>query len=67
MKEKTEELIAEFGNQAYHVAVEFTVIATHIGDTVGAEMFSESARELLEAGYHKHPKQDDISGGVAQL
>jgi len=34
-----------------HVAVEFTVLATHIGDTVGAELFAECARNLMEAGY----------------
>lgn len=60
MNQKTQELIAEFGDQAYHVAAEFTVIAVHVGDTVGAEMFAESARELLQAGYHKHPKKDDV-------
>lgn len=58
MNQKTQELIAEFGDQAYHVAVEFTVIATHVNDTVGAEMFAECARELLQAGYHKHPKKE---------
>lgn len=41
MNQKTQELIAEFGDQAYHVAAEFTVIAVHVGDTVGAEMFAE--------------------------
>jgi hypothetical protein len=60
MNEKTQELIDEFGDQAYHAAVEFTVIATHVGDTVGAEMFAESARELLAAGYHKHPRKEDL-------
>lgn len=60
MNQKSQELIAEFGDQAYHVAIEFTVMATHVGDVVGAEMFAESARELLQAGYHKHPKKDDL-------
>lgn len=60
MNEKTQELIEAHGNQAYHVAVEFTVIATHLGDTVGAEMFAECARELLAAGYHKHPRKEDL-------
>ena len=59
MNEKTHELIDEFGDQAYHVAVQFTVMATQLGDTVGAEMFAESARELLAAGYHKHPRKED--------
>ena len=57
MNQKTLELVNEFGDQAYFVAAEFTVLATHIGDTVGAEMFAKSARELIEAGYHKHPKE----------
>jgi len=59
MNQKTQELIAEFGDQAYHVAVEFTVIATQVDDKIGAEMFAECARELLQAGYHKNQKKDE--------
>ena len=58
MNPKAIELVNEHGNQAYHVAIEFTVLATHIGDTVGADLFGECARDLLKAGYHKHRKED---------
>jgi hypothetical protein len=56
MNQKTLELIDKFGDQAYHQAIEFTVIATRFGDNKGAEIFAESAKELMEAGYHKNPK-----------
>jgi len=59
MNPKAVELVDEYGDQAYHVAVEFTVLATHIGDTVGAELFGECARDLIEAGFHKHRKENE--------
>jgi hypothetical protein len=59
MNPKAVELVNEYGDQAYYVAVEFTVLATHIGDTVGAELFAECARNLMEAGYHKHRKVNE--------
>ena len=57
MSEKTAEIIREFGDQAYYKAVAMSVVATTFGDREGAEMFATSARELMAAGYHKHPEQ----------
>jgi hypothetical protein len=48
-------LIAEYGDQAYHKAVQFTVIAVQCGDRQGQEMFAAAARELLIREYHKKP------------
>lgn len=59
MGPKAEELIREYGDQAYHMAVQLTMSATLIGDVEGAEIFSAAARELLQAGYHKFERKSD--------
>lgn len=53
MSDRTRELIREHGNEAYTVAVRLASLALQVGDTEGAEMFAECARELLQAGQHK--------------
>lgn len=53
---KTLELIEKFGNQAYHKAVEFVVMATNLNDKDGAKMFAEAAKELMQKDYHKNTK-----------
>ena len=56
-------LIADYGDQAYHKAVEFTVIAVHTGDDQGAKQATEAAKELMRQGYHKHAKKvPEVSG-----
>lgn len=56
MSEKTQEFIDAYGDQAYHAAAICTTIATRMSDRDGAEMFAACAKELMELGYHKHPK-----------
>jgi hypothetical protein len=55
MLEKTKELVEAYGLDAYQAAVRLTVMATHLGDAEGAEMFAAVARELLALGKHKEP------------
>jgi hypothetical protein len=54
--QNADEMVAEYGDQAYHKAVEFVVVATHLGDVEGQKHFAAIARELLARCYHKHPK-----------
>lgn len=49
-------LIAEYGSQAYHKAVEFTVIANMLNDKVGAQAYADAGIELMKRGYHKNEK-----------
>ena len=49
-------LIAEHGSQAYHKAVELTVIATMVNDTEGAKAYSDAAIELMQRGYHNEKR-----------
>jgi hypothetical protein len=53
MTETTRQLIRDYGEEAYPVAVRLTVWAAISGDQQGAELFAASARELLQSGYHK--------------
>lgn len=48
-----QELIDEYGNQAYHVTVKLVVAATVVNDTVGADHYAECAKQLMVLGYHK--------------
>jgi hypothetical protein len=57
MNEKAQELIDEFGDQAYWRAVEFTAMANQFADEEGMKMFSEAAITLMELGYHKNSKK----------
>lgn len=56
MSEKSMDLVKEYGDQAYYKAIRFTVVAVNFGDQQGAEMFAACAKELMAAGYHKHPE-----------
>lgn len=50
-------MIKEYGDQAYHVAVDSAVVAVNFGDTQGAKMFSDIALALRIKGYHQYPKR----------
>ena len=54
LSERSMDLVKEYGDQAYYKAIRFTVVATNLGDLQGAEMFAACAKELMDAGYHKH-------------
>ena len=60
MTPKTLELIEEYKDQAYHIAVKSTIIATLLKDTAGAKMFAECAKELIIANYHKNPRTINV-------
>ncbi len=60
LMDKTDELINKYGNQAYHMAIHFVVIATTVGDQQGAEFYSKVAKELMGMGYHKFLKTGEI-------
>jgi len=49
-----DELIAVFGDQAYHQGVRMTVEALHAGDKEACRMLAQANIELLKRGYHKH-------------
>lgn len=49
-------LIETYGNQAYWKAVEIATMAVCVGDKSIVKTFADAAKELMEAGYHKHPK-----------
>ena len=51
-----EELIARYGDQAYHKACEFTVIALQLGDVEACRACAMAARELMSRGFHKHER-----------
>ncbi len=57
MTPTTQDLITQYGNDAYVQATRFVGTATLLGDTEGADKFAESARELIQLGYHKYVKQ----------
>lgn len=59
MSPLTQRLIDESGDQAYHQCIELTVVATHFGDDVMAQQYAESAKELMQLGYHKKEKKVD--------
>ena len=58
MNEGTEKFVREFGQQSYHKAVDFVVMAERFGDYKGAKMYADLAKELLQLGYHKYPKAE---------
>lgn len=47
------EFVNQYGDEAYHVATRMTVMAVSLNDQEGAKMFSETAIELMQMGYHK--------------
>jgi hypothetical protein len=59
MSPETLKLIEEFGDQAYHKAVSFVVIASQFNDTEGMKIYSDASIELIQNGYHKHPKEEN--------
>lgn len=61
MIQTVDDMIAKYGDQAYHRAVEFTVISVNVNDHEGAAHFVEIAKELMQRGYHKHPKESEPS------
>jgi hypothetical protein len=46
-------MIAEYGDEAYHKAVELAVVGVRVEDSGGAGIYSEIAIELMQRGYHK--------------
>jgi hypothetical protein len=55
----TESMIRLYGDQAYHKAIQFTVIAANLGDMDAGRQCAEVARELMKRGFHKHPKREE--------
>jgi hypothetical protein len=64
---RAERMIASYGDQAYHKAVEFTVIAENVGDPEGAQIYAAAARELLQRGYHKNPRDAKIPPEILRV
>jgi hypothetical protein len=58
MTEATRALVARYGGRAYHAAVGLTARAVRANAMPAAEKYAACARELLEAGYHKHARPD---------
>lgn len=57
--ETADDMIAKYGDQAYHRSISYAVISEGLNDREGAQHFAVLAKELMERGYHKHPKRSD--------
>jgi hypothetical protein len=51
-------LVSEWGDQAYHAAVEGSVVAVNLRDVEGAKLFAAAAKILIREGFHKKPKSE---------
>lgn len=49
-----DDLIAVFGDQAYHKGVRMVVEALQIGDKEACHALAQANIELIRRGYHKH-------------
>jgi len=61
MTQTAEDFVKEYGDQSYHKAVSFSSMATMFGDDNYAKQMSDVAIELIQAGYHKHPKEKSLN------
>lgn len=57
-KNKSQELISQYGDAAYHYAMHLAAKAVTRGDKEEARLLADSAIELMHDGYHKKPKPD---------
>lgn len=54
--ERADDLIRQYGDQAYHRGVRLVVAAVHVGDRAFSREISQANIELLQRGYHKKPE-----------
>lgn len=52
-------LIEDYGNQAYHKAIELLGHAVHDGNYRQMDYYAEGARQLKHWGYDKFPKENN--------
>ena len=56
--EMRNQLIRDYGNQAYHFAVEMVVVAVDLKDTAYARLVADAVQILRREGFHRYPKKE---------
>lgn len=58
-------LMRHYGDQAYHKAVEFSLLSFGCGDVLGCSIYNGAAAILRNLGYADYPKRKVLDGEAA--